>query len=178
MALLVNAITLPFIILFSLPLFFTAIFTTSLALSTLLIRASIVYVEYVPPFLPPTHLLTLQTLPRPASISTPPNNPPLHSQTRLSSTTIIRLAHPTTHASPAAAANTTPTARPRLRERRRLGRPRRRSARDTALGSDDRAAGAASHESESEWQQCELQEGQERELDDAAGQQGQEGGVG
>ncbi|GAB7337076.1 hypothetical protein MBLNU457_g2480t1 [Dothideomycetes sp. NU457] len=45
MALLINAITLPFIILFSLPLLLTAIFTTSLALSTLLIRASVVYVD-------------------------------------------------------------------------------------------------------------------------------------
>ena len=48
MALLVNATSLPFIILFSLPLFFTAIFTTSLAVSTLFIRASVVYVESVP----------------------------------------------------------------------------------------------------------------------------------
>jgi len=58
MALLANAISLPFIILFSLPLFFTAIFTTSLALSTLFIRGSIVYVEYSPYTIPPPPALT------------------------------------------------------------------------------------------------------------------------
>lgn len=86
MALLINAITLPFIILLSLPLFLTALLTTTLALSTLLIRASVVYVESVtihPPSIPSTHtkqsrlfLALLQAALHPIIPRSSPKRPP------------------------------------------------------------------------------------------------------